>query len=326
MNGKKLIIQIPCYNEESTLPVTLSSLPRKVPGVDDVEWLIIDDGSSDSTIDIAKDFGVDHVVSLPHHQGLARAFEAGLDACVRAGADIIVNTDADNQYRVEDIPKLIQPILEGRAEIVIGARPIDEIEHFTPSKRLLQKAGSWFIRFVSHTKIPDAPSGFRAMTRNAAMRLNVFTDYTYTLETIIQAGQKNMAITSVNVDVNSNLRPSRLISSVTGYIWKSLVTAARIFITYRPLRFFALLGIIVFFVGLIISVRFLSFYLAGQGGGHIQSLILSAVLMLIGFQLIVVGIVADLIAVNRKLLEKVDWRVQNITPQGFSGKTNTEQE
>ena len=312
MSKKKLIIQIPCYNEEGALAVTLDALPRNVEGFSEVEWLIIDDGSTDKTIAVAKLNGVDHIVTLPQHQGLAHAFKAGLEASIRAGADIIVNTDADNQYNAEDIPRLVAPILQGDAEFVIGARPIQEIQHFSPVKKLMQRLGSWFIRWVSNTNIPDAPSGFRAMSRSAAQQLNIFSNYTYTLETIIQAGQKNMGITSVDISVNQDLRPSRLVTSMIGYMARSVVTAIRIFITYRPLRFFVSLGAICFSAGVIVGLRFMVFYFSGAGSGHIQSLILGAVLILIGFQLFVVGIVADLIAVNRKLLEKIDWKVQEI--------------
>lgn len=324
MSGKKLIIQIPCYNEAGTLGVTLSALPRKIEGIDEVEWLVIDDGSTDNTVEVAKSHGVDHVVLLNHNRGLARAFKTGLEECVRVGADIIVNTDADNQYCVDDIPKLIEPILRGKAEIVVGARPIDDIEHFSSVKKILQKLGSWFIRRVSHTQIPDAPSGFRAISRDAAMRMNVFSEYTYTLETIIQAGQKNMAITSVNVRVNPDLRPSRLVTSIPRYLWTSVVTAIRIFITYRPLKFFLTLGTAAFLIGFMIGVRFLIYYFAGEGAGKIQSLILAALLMSIGFQVIVLGIIADLIAVNRKMLEKLDWQVQNLALDQASDKPSVE--
>jgi glycosyltransferase involved in cell wall biosynthesis len=308
----KLIIQIPCYNEEVALPTTLSALPREIPGVGKVEWLIVDDGSTDGTVDVASAHGVDHIVSLPRHQGLARAFGAGLQACLQAGADIIVNTDADNQYSAEDIPRLIKPILERKAEIVVGARPIDDIEHFSQMKKTLQKWGSWFIRMVSCTDIPDAPSGFRAMSRDAAMQLNVFSEYTYTLETIIQAGQKNMAIVSVPVRVNGELRKSRLLKSIPQYVLRSVLTAGRIFVVYRPLRFFSFLGAVIFSAGFLVGVRFLVFYFKGEGGGHVQSLILAALLMGMGFQVIVLGVLADLIAVNRKLLEKLNWHTQKI--------------
>jgi glycosyltransferase involved in cell wall biosynthesis len=306
----KVIIQVPCYNEEDALGITLAELPRMLPGVDRVEWLIIDDGSRDKTIEIAKAGGVDHVVRLPYHQGLAKAFLAGLDGCLKAGADIIVNTDADNQYCAADIPRLIAPILAGKAEIVVGARPIGQIEHFSPLKKLLQKFGSWVVRLASRTQIPDAPSGFRAMSRNAAMQLHVFNEYTYTIETIIQAGQKGMTITSVPIRTNEDLRPSRLVKSIPSYIRRSLLTILRIFVTYRPFQFFAAQAVLVFSAGFLIGLRFLYHFAKGDGDGRVQSLILAALLMGIGFSLGVVGLLADLIAVNRQLLEKLDWRMQ----------------
>jgi glycosyltransferase involved in cell wall biosynthesis len=308
----KLIIQIPCYNEEKILPITLSELPREVKGFDKVEWLIIDDGSTDNTVEVARAHGVDHIVKLTTHQGLARGFLAGLDASLKFGADVIVNTDADNQYNAKDIPKLVQPILDGKADIVVGVRPIEENKHFSPTKKVLQKLGSWAVRAASKTDIPDAPSGFRAMSRDAAMQLNVFSEYTYTLETLIQAGQKNMAITFMPIRTNETFRPSRLIRNIPDYIMRSILTIIRIFMTYRPFRFFAIPGVISFCLGLLISLRFLYFYLSGHGGGHIQSIILAALLMGTGFFLCVIGLMADLISVNRKLLEKLDWRVQKI--------------
>jgi glycosyltransferase involved in cell wall biosynthesis len=310
--AKKLIIQIPCYNEEQTLGIALSALPRDVPGIDCVEWLVIDDGSTDRTVEVARAYGVDHLVSLPRNQGLARAFMAGLEAALHAGADIIVNTDADNQYCAEDIPRLVEPILEGKAEIVIGARSISEIEHFSFIKKLLQKIGSAVVRMASNTDIPDAPSGFRAMSRNAAMQLNVFNSYTYTLETIIQAGQKGMAITSVPVRTNEDLRPSRLVKSIPSYLCRSVVTILRIFMTYRPFRFFAVPGVLSFSCGFIIGLRFLYYFAIAGGQGHIQSLILAALLMGNGFFLVVVGLLADLGSVNRSLLEKLDYRLKNL--------------
>jgi glycosyltransferase involved in cell wall biosynthesis len=308
----KVIIQIPCYNEESTLPLTLKTLPRELPGIGKVEWLIIDDGSTDKTSDIAREEGADHIIRLPRNQGLAKAFLAGIEASLREGADIIVNTDADNQYCSDDIPLLIEPILSGKAEIVVGERPISEIRHFSFIKKMLQKLGSHVVRLASCTNVPDAPSGFRAISRSAAMKLNVFNDYTYTLETIIQAGQKGMAITSVPVRTNDFVRPSRLIKSIFGYIRRSILTIIRIFMTYKPFRFFAIPGLISFNIGMIISLRFVYLFLMGTGGGHVQSLILAALLMGTGFFLVVVGLLADLISVNRKLLEKLDWRVQQM--------------
>lgn len=301
----KLIIQIPCYNEAESLPKTLAELPREVEGFDSVEWLIIDDGSSDETIQVALANGVDHIVRHPRNQGLARAFMNGLDSCLKHGADVIVNTDADNQYNADDIPKLVEPILEGTAEIVVGARPIGTIEHFSMAKKFLQRLGSWVVRVASNANIPDAPSGFRAISRHAAKRLMVFNDYTYTLETIIQAGQKNMAITSVPIRVNGETRPSRLVKSIPSYIKRSIVTIIRIFIIYRPFRFFAAIGATLFAMGFLIGVRFIYYYLTGEGDGHIQSLILSAVLLGMGFQTILVAFIADLLAANRKILEEI---------------------
>ena len=303
----KLIIQIPCYNEAATLGITLAELPREVPGFDKVEWLIIDDGSSDSTVDVALQHGVDHVVRHTRNQGLARGFMNGLQACLNAGADVIVNTDADNQYCASDIPALTRPIIDGRADIVIGARPIETIEHFSPIKKLLQKLGSWVVRVASKTSIPDAPSGFRAMSRFAAQRLTVFSDYTYTLETIIQAGQKNMAITSVPIRVNGDLRPSRLVKSIGSYIRRSIITIIRVFAIYRPFRFFGSIGLVLFSAGFLIGLRFLyKWFMSGTGyDGHVQSLILASSLLIIGFHTILIAFVADLLAANRKLLEEI---------------------
>jgi glycosyltransferase involved in cell wall biosynthesis len=294
------------------LPVTLKELPRAVPGFSKVEWLVINDGSTDNTAEIAKKCGVDHVISLTNNQGLARAFLAGLDASVRLGADVIVNTDADNQYMAADIPSLIAPIIEGKADVVVGTRPIDEITSFSPVKKFLQKVGSTVVRFVSKTDIPDAPSGFRAMSREAALRLNVFNDYTYTLETIIQAGQKNIAITSVPVRVNRALRPSRLVKSIPSYIRKSLVTIVRIFVVYKAFRFFMSLGLTLFGAGFLAGLRFLYYYLVGDGTGHVQSLILSSILLGIGFQTVLTAFLADLLAVNRRLMEDVQYRVKKL--------------
>jgi glycosyltransferase involved in cell wall biosynthesis len=257
---------------------------------------------------VARANGVDHVVRHSRNQGLARGFMTGLDACLRLGADVIVNTDADNQYNADDIPALTAPILAHRAEIVVGARPIETIEHFSPVKKLLQKLGSWVVRVASKTDIPDAPSGFRAMSRAAAQRLMVFNDYTYTLETIIQAGQKNMAIISVPIRVNEDLRPSRLVKSIPSYIKSSIVTIIRIFIIYRPFRFFGTIGAVLFIAGLLIGLLFLWKYLGGEGEGHVQSLILAALLLGMGFQTLLIAFVADLLAANRKLLEDVRFK------------------
>ncbi|MEZ4598905.1 MAG: glycosyltransferase family 2 protein [Syntrophotaleaceae bacterium] len=306
----KLIIQIPCYNEAETLAVTLAELPRYVPGFDAVEWLIIDDGSLDNTVAVARANGVNHVIRHTRNQGLARAFMTGLDACIQLGADVIVNTDADNQYKADDIPALTRPILQQRAEIVVGSRPIQAIDHFSPVKKLLQKLGSRVVRFASKTDIPDAPSGFRAISRSAAQRLMVFNDYTYTLETIIQAGQKNMAILSVPVRVNEDLRPSRLVKSIPSYVKRSIVTIVRIFVVYRPFRFFGTIGSVLFSLGFVIGLRFLWYYFKGAGNGHVQSLILAALLMGMGFQTVLIAFIADLLAANRKLIEDIRFRVR----------------
>jgi len=301
----KLIIQIPCYNEAETLAIALGALPREVEGFDTVEWLIINDGSTDDTVKVAKECGVDHIVDFKHNQGLAKGFMAGIKECLRQGADVIVNTDADNQYEANDIPKLVKPILEHKAEYVIGARPIDKTEHFSPAKKLLQKLGSWVVRKASRTDIPDAPSGFRAMSRECAMQLNVYNNYTYTLETIIQAGQKNMAITSVPIRTNEDLRPSRLLSSIPNYIKKSVVTIIRISVVYKSFQFFMSIAAILFGLGLLLGLRYLYFYFTGDGSGHIQSVILAGVLMGMGFQTGLIAFVADLLSVNRKLLEEL---------------------
>jgi glycosyltransferase involved in cell wall biosynthesis len=307
----KLIIQIPCLNEADTLAIALKALPREVPGFDTVEWLIIDDGSTDDTVRIAKEKGVDHVISHTHNLGLARGFMTGLDACLRLGADVIVNTDADNQYNADDIPALTAPVLDGKADIVIGARPIETIEHFSPIKKILQKLGSWVVRVASKTNIPDAPSGFRAMSREAAQKLMIFSDYTYTLETIIQAGQKNMAITYVPVRVNDDLRPSRLLKSIPSYIKRSVFTIIRIFVIYRPFRFFATIGAALFGTGFLIGLRFLFYYIQGEGDGRVQSLILASVLLGMGFQAVLIAFIADLLSANRKLMEDVRYKLHN---------------
>ncbi|ERN40567.1 glycosyltransferase involved in cell wall biogenesis [Rubidibacter lacunae KORDI 51-2] len=306
----KLVIQIPCFNEEATLGTTLADLPRQVPGVDTVEWLIVDDGSRDRTLEVAQAAGVDRIVRHPHNQGLARAFLTGIRSSLQAGADIIVNTDADNQYCAADIPKLIQPILDGRAEIVIGTRPILHIHHFSRAKKLLQNLGSWVVRLASNTSVPDAPSGFRAFSREAAMQLNVFNSYTYTLETIIQAGQKGMAIASVPVRVNPDLRPSRLVKSTPRYVLRSATTILRIFMLYQPLRFFLLSGSIPFGLGSLLGIRWLIFFAFGSERTRVPSLILAAILILIGVQLWMFGLIADLLAANRRLLEDIQLRMR----------------
>lgn len=308
----KLMIQIPCYNEETTLKIALNDLPKEISGIDQIEYLIINDGSKDNTVDVAKKWGIHHVVDFKRNRGLAKGFIAGIDACLRNGADIIVNTDADNQYCGADIETLIRPILEGKADMVIGERPINQIAHFSPLKKKLQNLGSWVVRKASDTDIPDAPSGFRAYSREAAMKLNVVNEYTYTLETIVQAGREKMAITSVPIRTNAELRPSRLFSNMFGYVKKSMLTIIRAFMMYKPLRFFTLVGIIPIILGMGIGVRFLIYFSAGFGEGHVQSLILASLLILVGVQTIVVGLQADIIAANRKILEDIQYHVRKL--------------
>lgn len=308
----KLIIQIPCLNEAETLAIALADLPRKVEGFDTVEWLIIDDGSTDDTVRVALDNGVDHVVRHPVNRGLAVGFMTGIEACLRLGADVIVNTDADNQYCGADIPNLTNPILNHKADIVIGARPIEQTEHFTWIKKKLQRLGSWAVRMASNTTVVDAPSGFRAISREAAMRLNVFSAYTYTLETIIQAGQSNLTITSVPVRTNDYLRPSRLVKSITSYVKRSLLTIFRVFVIYRPLALFCYTGTLFLVAGLIVGSRFIYYYLTSDGSGHVQSVIFSALCIIVSVMLYIMGLIGDLIATNRKLLERVDVRLKRI--------------
>ena len=308
----KLIIQIPCYNEAETLEIALNDLPKHINGVDEIEYLIINDGSKDNTVEVAKHWGVNYVVNFKQNKGLAKGFMAGLDACLRNGADIIVNTDADNQYVGEDIAKLIQPILDGKADMVVGERPIDETEHFSPLKKKLQHFGSWVVRKASRTDIPDAPSGFRAYSREAAMRMNVVNEYTYTLETIVQAGRNKMAITSVPIRTNGELRPSRLFNSMMGYVKKSMLTIIRAFLMYRPLMFFTTLGSIMGLIGAGIGIRFLCYWFAGTGAGHIQSLILASMMIILGVMTIIVGLQGDIIAANRKLLEDIQYHVRKL--------------
>ena len=306
----KLIIQIPCYNEAETLAVALKALPREVAGFESVEWLIIIDGSTDDTVRIARECGVDHIVEFTNNKGLAKGFMAGIQECLKQKADVIVNTDADNQYEAEDIPKLTQPILDGSADYVIGERPISSTDHFSPTKKLLQRLGSWVVRVASGTDIPDAPSGFRAMSRECAKQLNVYSDYTYTLETIIQTGQKNMAISSVPIRTNEDLRPSRLLSSIPDYIRRSVFTIIRIFVVYQPFKFFMSLAGILLSIGILVGCRFLYFYFQGDGDGHVQSVVLSGALLGMALQASLIAFVADLLSVNRKLLEKI--RLQSL--------------
>ncbi|MBR3307920.1 MAG: glycosyltransferase family 2 protein [Lachnospiraceae bacterium] len=308
----KLIIQIPCYNEAETLEIALNDLPKKIEGIDEIEYLIVNDGSTDKTVEVAVNWGVHHVVNFTRNKGLAKGFMAGIEACLAYGADIIVNTDADNQYCGEDIAKLVQPILDGTADIVVGERPIDDIPHFSWIKKKLQHFGSWVVRKASRTGIPDAPSGFRAFSREAAMHINVVNEYTYTLETIVQAGRNKMAITSVPVRTNPELRKSRLFSSMAGYIKKSMLTILRALLMYRPLAVLTALGFIPFAVGFGIGVRFIVFIVKGQSAGHIQSLILACTLMIIGFMTFIIGMLADVISANRKILEDVQYNVRKM--------------
>ncbi len=308
----KLIIQIPCLNEAQTLEIALNDLPKHIDGIDEIEILIINDGSVDNTVEVARNWGVNYVVSFTKNKGLAKGFMAGIDACLRNGADIIVNTDADNQYCGADIEKLVRPILDGKADVVIGERPIDATEHFSPLKKKLQHFGSYVVRVASKTDIPDAPSGFRAFSRDAAMHLNVMNNYTYTLETIVQAGRTSMAITSVPIRTNGELRKSRLFHSMFGYVKRSMLTIVRAFMMYRPLTFFSILGLIPFTLGFALVIRFLVFFFKGAGNGHIQSLVFSSTLMLLGFMTFIVGLQADVIANNRKLLEDIQYRVRRL--------------
>lgn len=307
----KLVIQIPCYNEEKSLPVTLKDLPDKIDGIDEIEVLVIDDGSVDNTVKVAEELGVSAIVSLGNNKGLAKAFIAGINKALDMGADIIVNTDADNQYNASYIKDIIKPIIENKADIVIGTRHVSEIKHFSLLKKMLQKLGSFVMRLVSKTDVKDAPSGFRAFSRNAALQLNVFDNYTYTLETIIQAKAKGLVVQSVDVEVNPELRKSRLFSNMFQYIRRSIFTMLRMFIIYRPFRFFILLGSLILFLGLIPGARFLYFFFSGSGQGHIQSLILSAILLITGVQVVLLAIISELISINRKLIEDVQRMVKS---------------
>lgn len=323
----KLIIQIPCYNEAETLEVALNDLPKHIDGIDEIEYLIINDGSADNTVEVAKKWGVNYVVNFRNNKGLARGFMAGLDACLRNGADIIVNTDADNQYCGEDIEKLVRPILKGEAGMVIGERPIDQTEHFSPLKKKLQHLGSWVVRKASNTDIPDAPSGFRAYSRHTAMRLNVINEYTYTLETIVQAGRQKMAVTSVPIRTNAELRPSRLFSSMFGYVKKSMLTIGRALMMYKPLYCFTWLAGIFGVAGIGIGIRFLVYYFSGAGAGHIQSLILASMLITIAVLCGVIGLLGDVISANRKLLEEIQFELRKMDyGKGHEEKKSEEEE
>jgi glycosyltransferase involved in cell wall biosynthesis len=307
---KKLIIQIPCLNEARTLPATLADLPTRLPGIDVLEWLVVDDGSRDGTAEVARAHGVHHVVAFRRNKGLAAAFMAGIDASLKLGADFIVNTDADNQYSGADIAALVAPLLSGDADICIGDRNIKAMSEMSPSKKLLQRLGSWVVRQVSSTTVPDTTSGFRAYTREAALRMTIVSEFSYTLESIIQAGKRRMAIAHVPVATNPRTRESRLFRSTFGYIKQSAATIVRIYASYEPLKVFSYIGFGVFSVGLAGALRFLYYYATGTGFGHVQSLIFSAVMMIVGFQILLIGLVADLIGGSRKLLEDLLYRVR----------------
>jgi len=308
----KLIIQIPCYNEAETLEIALNDLPKHIDGIDQIEYLIINDGSKDNTVEVAKKWGVHYIVNFKQNKGLAKGFMAGVSECLRQGADIIVNTDADDQYCGADIEKIVRPILDGKADIVIGARPIDQTEHFSPLKKKLQHFGSWVVRKASNTDIPDAPSGFRAYSREAALQLNVVNEYTYTLEQIVQAGRNKIAIMSVPIRTNDELRPSRLFSSMFGYIKKSMLTIIRAYVMYKPFRFFTGLGAIPLILGILLGIRYLILLAMGAGQGNIQSLILCSLLIMIGVLVIVLGVLADTIAANRKILQDIQYHVRKL--------------
>jgi len=311
----KLIVQIPCYNEEETLPQTVADIPRQINGIDSVEILIVDDGSSDRTVEVARELGVEHIVVNKRNQGLAASFRNGLDMCLKLGADIIVNTDGDNQYAGADIPKLIAPILAGTADIVIGDRQTDTIEHFSKGKKLLQKMGSGLVRSLSGTDVPDVVSGFRAYSRDAALQMNIVSSFSYTIETVIQAGSKQLAVTSVPVETNAKTRESRLFKSIPRFVERQINTIVRMYSMYKPLRFFLLIGSILTLIGVIPIVRFLFFYFSGEGGGHVQSLILGGTFLILGFVTFLMALLADLVGFNRQLIEVVLEKIRRIELQ-----------
>jgi glycosyltransferase involved in cell wall biosynthesis len=311
----KLIVQIPCFNEASQLPETLAQIPRSVPGFDEVEWLVIDDGSQDDTIAVARAHGVHHVVRLTNNKGLAAAFQAGLDACLKLGADVIVNTDADNQYHGGDIPKLVAPILAGEADMVIGDREIDKIEHFSPLKKRLQRLGSVVVRRASGTRVPDTTSGFRAYNREAALQVQVVSKFTYTLETIIQAGKMLVAVDHVPIRTNPQTRPSRLFPSMWAYVRRNATSIFRVYTLYEPLRAFLAAAALTALVGGVIWARFLWFFFFGDGQGHIQSLILGSTLFIVAVQFAALGVLGDILAGSRVLQQRILERVRRVELQ-----------
>ncbi len=306
----KLVIQIPCYNEEATLPQTVRDLPRSLPGVDKIEYLVIDDGSTDRTVQVAQQVGVHHIVKLKRNCGLAHAFRVGIESALSVGADVIVNTDGDNQYCGADVERLVRPILEGQADIVVGDRGVGTLEHFSPLKRSLQRLGSWVVEWAAGIPIPDATSGFRAFSRDAALRLTVLSDYTYTLETLIQAGVRKMKLVYVPVRTNPKTRPSRLIRNIPSFVLRSIITILRFYTMYRPLRVFNGVGAALVMIGVSLGLRFLYFFLRGSGAGHVQSLILTAILTIVGFQVCMIGLIAELVRLNRQMLEETLYRVR----------------
>ncbi len=308
----KLIVQIPCFNEEKTLLQTIQDIPRQIPGISKVEILIIDDGSTDNTIETARANGADHLIKHTCNKGLAEAFKTGLDACLRLGADIIVNTDGDNQYKGEDIPKLIEPVLKQEADMVVGDRQTDKIPHFSSSKKKMQKIGSFVVRKLSGTRVPDTVSGFRAFSREAALKLNILSPFSYTIETLIQAGKKHLKITSVSVGINPKTRESRLFKSIPHFIERSISTMIRMYTMFQPLKVFFMIGAFFIACGMIPSLRFIYYYITGASSGHVQSLILAAILFIIGFQVFMIGMLADIIGFNRRLTEEILLRVKRM--------------
>ncbi len=322
----KLIIQIPCYNEAETLPITLEGLPRHLEGIDQIEYLVVDDGSSDNTAHIAKEWGVEHVIRLNQHQGLAAVFSAGIDACIQRGADIIVNTDADNQYNSADIQQLIKPILSREADIVVGDRGVAHIQAFSPLKRFLQRVGSWIVGQASGMQIPDATSGFRALSREAALQTIIVSEYSYTLESLIQAGNRRMKVKYVPVRTNPQTRPSRLMRSIPHYLTYSGTTVVRSYAMYQPLRVFSGIACLLIAAGLILVIRYLYYVIVGSGAGHVQSVILSAILLIIGFQTLLIGLVADLIGFNRRILEETLYRLRRIESDSTKSPASNSQD